>query len=211
MDQNIYMDELAAQARLLQPGLIVVDRAVEGPNQNYLTPEQSIPNAPLPYPWETCMTMANSWSYVPGDQYKSSATLLKNLCLIVSRGGNFLLNIAPDPQGRFDSTAYQRLDEIGAWMQVNGEAIYHSRPISPYELKQGDNGTWVFTQVEKSIYAIWIPEKENENPSPIDISHFNVKGVKPLNQNNDTKLKKGFLSVEIRNNPLNTPQVFCLQ
>jgi len=211
VDQDIRMNELAAKARVKQPGLIVVDRAVEGPNQNYLTPEQSIPNEPLPYPWETCMTMANSWSYVPGDQYKSTATLLKNLCLIVSRGGNFLLNIAPDPQGRFDSIAYQRLEEIGAWMQINGEAIYNSRPIAPYELKQGDAGTWVFTQVEKNVYAIWIPGKGNENPSPIDISHFKVKGVKPLNPNNKTKLKNGVLSVEIRNNPLHTPQVFRLQ
>jgi alpha-L-fucosidase len=133
------------------------------------------------------------------------------LCLIVSRGGNFLLNIAPDPKGRWDSTAYERLDEIGAWMKVNREAIYHSKPIAPYEIKQGDNCTWVFTQVEKSIYAIWIPGKENKNPTPIDISHFKVKGAKPLNQNNQTKLKNGVLSVEIRNNPLNTPQVFRLQ
>ena len=157
------------------------------------------------------MTMANSWSYVPNDQYKSTATLLKNLCLIVSRGGNFLLNIAPDPQGRFDSTAYQRLEEIGAWMKVNGEAIYSSQPIAPYEVKQGDNGTWVFTQVEKSIYAIWIPGKENKNPAPLNLSGFKVKGVKPLNPNNQTKLKNGVLSVEIRNNPLQTPQVFRLQ
>ena len=155
--------------------------------------------------------MANSWSYVPNDQYKSTATLLKNLCLIVSRGGNFLLNIAPDPQGRFDSTAYKRLEEIGAWMKVNGEAIYSSQPIAPYEVKQGENGTWVFTQVEKSIYAIWIPGKENKNPAPLNLSGFQVKGVKPLNPNNQTKLKNGVLSVEIRNNTLQTPQVFRLQ
>ena len=49
------------------------------------------------------------------------------------------------------------------------------------------------------------------NPSPIDISHFKFKGVKPLNPNNKTKLKNGVLSVEIRNNPLQTPQVFRLQ
>jgi len=96
-------------------------------------------------------------------------------------------------------------------MQMNGEAIYHSKPIAPYEIKQDDTGTWVFTQVEKSIYAIWIPGKEIENPTPIDISCFKVNGVKPLNQNNQTKLKNGVLSVEIRNNPLNTPQVFRVQ
>ena len=187
-----------------------MDRAVEGPNQNYLTPEQSIPDQPLPFPWETCMTMANSWSYVPGDQYKSTATLLKNLCLIVSRGGNFLLNIAPDPQGRFDSTAYQRLEEIGAWMQVNGEAIYNSKPIAPYEVKQGDNGTWVFTQVEKSIYAIWIPGKENKQPDPLDISMFDIKKVRSLIGLNQSEIKRNCLIVNIKNNMTLEPQVFKL-
>jgi alpha-L-fucosidase len=204
------MNEIAAQARSLQPGLIVVDRAVEGPNQNYLTPEQSIPEKPLPYPWETCMTMANSWSYVPDDQYKSCATLLKNLCLIVSRGGNFLLNIAPDPQGRFDSIAYTRLEEIGAWMQINGQAIYNSKPVAPYEIKNGDAGTWVFTQVEKDIYAIWIPGENNTQPAALNVSYFGKTHVQSLNPNNKSKLKNNILSVEIRNNPLNTPQVFRL-
>ena len=210
VDQNIFMNELAAQARTLQPGLIVVDRAVEGPNQNYLTPEQSIPEKPLPYPWETCMTMANSWSYVPNDQYKSTATLLKNLCLIVSRGGNFLLNIAPDPLGRFDSIAYTRLEEIGTWMKVNGEAIYNSKPIAPYEVKDAKNGTWVFTQVEKTVYAIWIPGESATQTAQLNISSFGKKKVQALNPNNKSKLKNGVLHLKLEANTLQTPQVFKL-
>jgi alpha-L-fucosidase len=215
VDQNIRMDELAAQARQLQPGLIVVDRAVEGPNQNYLTPEQSIPDKPLPYPWETCMTMANSWSYVPGDQYKSTATLLKNLCLIVSRGGNFLLNIAPDPQGRWDSIAYQRLDEIGAWMQTNGQAIYNSKPLAPYQINDGDNGSWVFTQVDKNTYAIWIPGSASTAASTLDLATAfplaKFSKVKALNPGNTCSIKKGYLQIGLGTNQLNTPQVFKLQ
>ncbi len=206
-------------ARQLQPGLIVVDRAVEGPNQNYLTPEQSIPDKPLPYPWETCMTMANSWSYVPGDQYKSTATLLKNLCLIVSRGGNFLLNIAPDPQGRWDSIAYQRLDEIGDWMNINSTAIYNSKPVAPYEIKNGEIGTWVFTQVEKAIYAIWIPGTQPKSQVRLDLSLLHPIeqakpskwSVKPLNKSNQAEIKNGILYLQLDVNPLQTPQVFRLQ
>lgn len=155
--QDVFMDSLVQQARLLQPGLIVVDRAVEGPNQNYLTPEQQIPNEPLPYPWESCMTMANSWSYVPNDTYKTTKQLLSNLCMIVSRGGNYLLNIAPNAAGEWDSIAYQRLKEIGDWMQINGQAIYNTHPVFPYE-QVNEYGKWVFTENDnKEVFACFIP------------------------------------------------------
>ncbi len=210
VNQDIQMDELAAKARQLQPGLIVVDRAVEGPNQNYLTPEQSIPTQPLPYPWETCMTMANSWSYVPNDTYKSTATLLKNLCLVVSRGGNFLLNIAPDPQGRFDSTAYQRLAEIGAWMHTNDQAIYASKPIAPYEIQRGEAGLWVFTQVEKSVYAIWIPQNPAPSMQTLELNLFQKSKVKALNKENRITIKGQTVHIYLNENPGLLPQVFKL-
>lgn len=125
--QDIRMGEIVQKARAKQPGLIVVDRAVTGPYQNYLTPEQHIPENGLPYPWETCMTMATSWSYVPNDKYKSSESLVETLVDIVSKGGNLLLNIGPTPQGTFDTAAYARLRDIGSWMKINSEAIYGTR------------------------------------------------------------------------------------
>ncbi|MEP6676149.1 MAG: alpha-L-fucosidase [Ferruginibacter sp.] len=140
--QDIDMAGLVKNARAKQPGLIVVDRDVPGPYQNYLTPEQHIPETGLPYPWETCMTMASSWSYVPGDVYKPAEVIIKKLVEIVSKGGNYLLNIGPGPDGELDPVAYQRLKEIGAWMKVNGEAIYSTRM---YTASSGNN-TLHFTQ-----------------------------------------------------------------
>jgi alpha-L-fucosidase len=125
--QDIDMPGLVRKVRLKQPKLIVVDRAVPGEQQNYLTPEQHIPEKGLPYPWETCMTMANSWSYVPNDRYKPANEIIEKLVDIVSKGGNYLLNIGPSPEGTFDDTAYMRLKEIGSWMKANGEAIYGTR------------------------------------------------------------------------------------
>ena len=52
---------------------------------------------------------------------------------IVSKGGNLLLNIAPGPDGTWQQGAYDLLKEIGAWIQINGEAIYGSRPLAPYK------------------------------------------------------------------------------
>ncbi|MEZ4894644.1 MAG: alpha-L-fucosidase [Saprospiraceae bacterium] len=97
--QDIDMASIVEKARAKQPELIVVDRAVPGVHQNYLTPEQHIPDSGLPYPWETCMTMAGSWSYVPNDRYKPTEELIKKLVDIVSKGGNYLLNIGPSPEG----------------------------------------------------------------------------------------------------------------
>ena len=179
VDQDLRMDSLVTIARKLQPGLIVVDRAVEGPNQNYLTPEQQVPSKPLLYPWESCMTMANSWSYVPNDQYKSTRTLVHTLARIVSRGGNYLLNIAPGPTGEWDSIAYARLQEIGQWMDINSAAIYETNPVAPYE-----QGKWVFTQKKDgSVYALYLAdEQEGQVPVRFTLPDFGkvVKNVSLL-------------------------------
>ncbi len=136
-NQDINMLKLVKDVRKKQAQLIVVDRAVPGEQQNYLTPEQHIPDEGLPYPWETCMTMANSWSYVPGDTYKPTDEIIKKLVDIVSKGGNYLLNIGPGPNGELDPVAYLRLKEIGNWIKINGEAIYGTRMFSVF--KEGDS------------------------------------------------------------------------
>jgi len=119
-------------ARSLQPGLIVLDRAVPGRYENYHTPEQEVPEKPPDYVWETCMTMATSWSYVPDDTYKPTRKLVHLLVDVVAKGGNFLLNIGPSPEGELPPVSLDRLRDIGDWMRVNGGAIYSSRPLAPY-------------------------------------------------------------------------------
>ena len=74
------------------------------------------------------MPMASSWSYVPNDTYKSPRVLIHMLADVVSKGGNLLLNIGPGPDGAWHDAAYDRLAALGAWMKVNGEAIYGTRP-----------------------------------------------------------------------------------
>jgi alpha-L-fucosidase len=124
IDQNIDMARIAAMARKHQPGLLVVDRTVGGEYENYVTPEGHVPDADLGVPWETCMPMGTSWSWVPNEQYKSTDEIIRTLVSVVSRGGSLLLNVAPGPDGQLDSTAYVRLKEVGEWLKVNGEAVY---------------------------------------------------------------------------------------
>jgi alpha-L-fucosidase len=161
--QDIDMPELAALARRNQPGLIVVDRAVAGPYENYRTPEQQIPDKPLPYPWETCMTLGNSWSYAPNDHYKSARQIVHMLVDVVAKGGNYLLNVGPDPNGELPTAAVARLAEIGAWMKINDEAIYATRPVAPYR-----DGKLCFTRAKDgAICAIYLLDEGEAVPEMI--------------------------------------------
>ncbi len=94
------------------------------------TPEQRIPAAGLRgRGWETCMTMNNTWGFKrDDDNWKSTEMLLRNLCDIASKGGNYLLNVGPTSEGQIPEASQQRLKEIGAWMRVNGAAIYGTGP-----------------------------------------------------------------------------------
>ncbi len=175
-NQDIDMPKIAAMARTHQPGLLVVDRTVHGEYENYVTPEQQVPATYLPYPWESCITLGNSWSYVPGDEYKSSRKVIHMLTDIISKNGNLLLNVGPGPDGEWDSLAYKRLEAIGKWMKTNGEAVYESE-ADPNLPRQGK---WAFTRKGTTVYAIYqVAENEIvENSLSVNLpAGVNVKGV----------------------------------
>ncbi|AZA84448.1 alpha-L-fucosidase [Chryseobacterium lactis] len=132
VEQDVDMDKIGNMARKNQPGIIVVDRTVSGKWENYVTPEQAIPEHALSIPWESCITMGDSFSYVPDDHYKSPQKIIETLVKIISRGGNYLMNIAPGPNGDYDAIVYERLKEISGWMEKNQSAVFSTRVIAPY-------------------------------------------------------------------------------
>jgi alpha-L-fucosidase len=181
-NQDIDMKNIATMARSYQPGLLVVDRTVAGEFENYQTPEQTVPKEPLDHPWESCITMGDSWSYVPNDHYKTSNYLVHLLIKIVSRGGNLLLNIGPSPDGDWSDTAYARLKDIGGWMSINSSAIYHSKPLAPYE-----EGNIVYTQAKDGSYTsifVLSPDGSDTVVLPptisVDASIFTKKSIVTL-------------------------------
>ena len=172
--QDVNMAKLATMARGHQAGLIVVDRTVGGRYENYVTPEQEVPEKAQPYIWETCMTMATQWSYKPNDNYKSTRQLIHLLVNIVAKGGNFLLNVGPDPNGELPEPAVQRMKEIGKWMKVNGDAIYGTRPVPPYKI-----GHVCLTRKSNTAYAIYIAEEGQTTP-PQQIQVSPVRGARSV-------------------------------
>lgn len=168
-NQDIDMPRIVRIARKHQPDLIVVDRWISGEFENYLTPEQKIPDHAMTVPWESCITMTSGWSYNEHHNYKSVRELIHMLVDIVCKGGNLLLNIGPSPQGDWGEEAYDRLRGIGEWMKLNNEAIYGTRPIFPYK----DKHVCLTRKKDGTVYAIYLADlAESHPPSRICMSTF---------------------------------------
>ncbi len=122
----------------LRPNIILNNRLGGGFKGDTETPEQHIPAQGYPgRDWETCMTMNGTWGFKKDDNnWKSTETLIRNLCDIASKGGNYLLNVGPTSEGLIPQPSLDRLAEIGAWMRVNGEAIYGTGP-TPFGAEAG--------------------------------------------------------------------------
>jgi len=116
------------------PDLITNNRLGGGVEGDLKTPEQYIPATGTPgKSWESCMTMNNTWGYKTNDRnWKSAKTLVRNLIDISSKGGNYLLNVGPTSIGQIPEASVERLKEIGAWIKINGDAIYGTSP-SPFK------------------------------------------------------------------------------
>jgi alpha-L-fucosidase len=132
--------------RSLKPDVIVNNRVDKGRQGmqgltkegefrgDYGTPEQEIPATGLPgVDWETCMTMNDTWGFKKDDRnWKSAEDLIRKLVDIASKGGNFLLNVGPTAEGLIPEPSVERLEKVGKWMALNGEAI-HGTSASPFK------------------------------------------------------------------------------
>jgi alpha-L-fucosidase len=134
----------------LQPDVLVT-------RGDMATPEQEIPDRPLPGPWEACFTLGTQWAYKPtNEDYKSGTQLIEMLIETRAKGGNLLLNVGPKPDGEIPIEQAARIQELALWNFTNHEAIYDVRPCPIIrEQLTLDHTVW-YTQSKtgNTVYAI---------------------------------------------------------
>lgn len=162
-------EELMKMVRKHQPH-IICDNRLEGSGESsgsiktanptsyagdFISPEQMIPphnlvnELGMEVPWEACITLNLHWGYNSEDKrYKSAQMIVRTLVECVSKGGNLLVNVGPNALGEIPEEPCKILEEVGVWMKVNGESIYH---CGVADLEKPEWGRW--TKNGKYLYA----------------------------------------------------------
>ncbi len=124
--------KLNTMVRKLQPDILINNRT--GIPEDFTTPEQTIRASAEP--WESCMTMNDSWGYQKADDnWKSAKNIVRNLIRCTRDNGNYLLNIGPKPDGSIPSESVSILTDVGRWMDAYAPLIH--APVDVCKVKRG--------------------------------------------------------------------------
>ena len=132
--------EMVKIVKSLQPDCIVSGRIGNGLGEYMVTGDNFIPRLPYDGDWEVPATLNDTWGYNKDDHnWKDAGEIIQLLLKINSRGGNYLLNIGPTATGEIPQESLRILDEVGAYVSRNEEAVIGTQSIGiePYEMNWG--------------------------------------------------------------------------
>ncbi len=130
--QNV--TDLEALVRTNQPDCLINSRLGHGLGDYAQMGDNMVPSDVYPSDWEIPATLNDTWGFKTQDgHWKSPGYLIYRLVDVVSKGGNYLLNVGPDATGVIPVVSAQRLREIGRWLARHGEAI-HGTTASPFSV-----------------------------------------------------------------------------
>ncbi len=147
--------ETILRLRELQPDVMLRARGI-GNYGDYYTPEGFVPGRRenTDTPWFVIYPLGTSFSYEQdAGKYKGAAWIVRNLVDSVAKGGNFMVAVGPDGQGRFHPTAISQLKEVGAWLKVNGPGIYSTRAREGDLWSEGADLRFTRTKDNRTVYA----------------------------------------------------------
>jgi alpha-L-fucosidase len=137
---------LAQYIHQLQPRCLVTRGEME-------TPEQKLPDRPMPGPWESCFTLGSQWQFKPtNEEYKSGTKLIEMLIETRAKGGNLLLNVGPEPSGVIPFEQERVFRELALWMFINDEGITNIRPC-PVAAERSGKVHYTRSKDGKAVYV----------------------------------------------------------
>ena len=189
----------------LQPDIIVNNRNhLDG---DFSTPEQKIVAEENGRPWESCMTLNDSWGFQRADDnWKSSKTIIRNLITCARDGGNYLLNIGPQPDGAVPAESIRVLTEVGEWMATNGHTLYTSDLCQPRRCNYAS-----FTRTGNTLYMhvhFWPTEgSAHDGKTDLAISGLTVKAksARLLKTNQEIKFTQDPYRLHLTGLPTDAP------
>ncbi len=143
------------ELRKIQPNVMFRARGI-GNYGDYYTPERFVPESKenSDVPWFVIYPLGKSFSYDPDpERHKGAKWIVQNIIDSAAKGGNFMVGIGPDENGRFAPEAVRQLQQVGRWLKNNGKGIYATRAREGENWKEGENVRFTRSKDHQLVFA----------------------------------------------------------